>query len=71
MSSILAAQANSPTQYRRSWNGGFLTFLALIVAAVFLFKSLNKQIKRVDFPESGDPDAPLSARRKGARRPDA
>ena len=28
---------------------GFLTFLALIVAAVFLFKSLNKQIKRVDF----------------------
>ena len=29
---------------------GFLTFLALIVAAVFLFKSLNKQIKRVYFP---------------------
>jgi hypothetical protein len=32
---------------------GFITFLALIVAAVFLFKSLNKQIKRVDFPEEG------------------
>ena len=50
---------------------GFLTFLALIVAAVFLFKSLNKQIKRVDFPGPATPTPPLSARRKGARRPDA
>ena len=58
-------KANSPTQYRRSWNGGFLTFLALIVAAVFLFKSLNKQIKRVDFPESGDPDAPAERTPEG------
>jgi hypothetical protein len=44
---------------------GFVTFLALIIAAVFLFKSLNKQIKRVDFPEPGDPDTPTERTPEG------
>lgn len=30
---------------------GFVTFAFLFIATFFLFKSLNKQIKRVDFDE--------------------
>jgi hypothetical protein len=44
---------------------GFITFLALLIAAFFLFKSLNKQIKRVDFPVEDDPRAPRSTDPEG------
>lgn len=37
---------------------GFITFFALFIAAIFLFKSLTKQIKRVDFPVEEDPNTP-------------
>ncbi|MEZ5185329.1 MAG: hypothetical protein R2720_06265 [Candidatus Nanopelagicales bacterium] len=43
---------------------GFVVFLGLIVAAVFLFRSLNKQIKRVDFPEPADDSEPSKAKRQ-------
>lgn len=39
---------------------GFVVFLGLLVAAIFLFRSLNKQIKRVDFDESADDSAQSS-----------
>ena len=66
MLSILAAQGELPDPSTVGPGmAGFLTFLALIVAAVFLFKSLNKQIKRVDFPEPGDPDAPAERTPEG------
>ena len=44
---------------------GFGVFLALVVAAFFLFRSMNRQLKKVDFVEQpldgpGD-DAPTSA----------
>ncbi|HYN75497.1 MAG TPA: hypothetical protein VEV13_04805 [Candidatus Limnocylindria bacterium] len=41
---------------------GFGMFLALVVASVFLFRSMNKQLKKVDFVEepvvSPEPGAP-------------
>ena len=30
---------------------GFAVFLALVVAAFFLFRSMNRQLKKVDFVE--------------------
>ncbi len=55
MHTILAVQGELPDPSTVGPGvAGFVTFIALIVAAIFLFKSLNKQIKRVDFPEDGN-----------------
>ena len=35
--------------------GGFLVFVFLIIAAIFLFRSLKKQMGRVDFEEAPAP----------------
>lgn len=43
---------------------GLVVFLALIVAAIFLFRSMNKQIKRVDFPEPVDDSEPSGPNRQ-------
>lgn len=48
---------------------GFITFIALFIAAIFLFKSLNKQIKRVDFPVEEAPDAPRTDGPEGRATP--
>lgn len=35
--------------------GGLVVFIFLLIAGFFLFRSLKKQLNRVDFPESTDP----------------
>ncbi len=35
--------------------GGLVAFLFLVVAAIFLFRSLKKQLNRVDFEEAPAP----------------
>lgn len=44
---------------------GFLVFLFLVIAAAFLFRSLNKQLKKVDFDEN----APQEQLRPEPERP--
>jgi hypothetical protein len=36
---------------------GFLIFALLVVAVVFLYRSLRKQLKRIDFDPTGETDA--------------
>lgn len=35
--------------------GALIVFIFLLVAGIFLFRSMKKQLKRVDFPEDAAP----------------
>lgn len=51
---ILAATEIDPTQMTPG-AGGLLAFLFLLIAGFFLFRSLKKQLNRVDFEETPEP----------------
>lgn len=46
---------------------GFLVFLFLLVAGYFLFRSLRKQLNRVDFPEPPAEPRPSDEARRTER----
>ena len=50
---------------------GFLIIAALIVGTVFLLRSLNKQLKKVDFEEADDPDGSADAESPASTDADA
>jgi hypothetical protein len=47
---IAAAEEIDPTKVTPG-AGGLLVFIFLLVAGYFLFRSLKKQLNKVDFPE--------------------
>ncbi len=46
--------------------GAFMVFVFLLIAGIFLFRSLNKQLKRVDFDEQATTGAPVDGEGKPA-----
>jgi hypothetical protein len=62
------AQTQDPDDFGlKAGPTAFFMFLALAAALVFLLRSMRKQMRRVDFDESGDSDA---ERMFGAPPPD-
>lgn len=53
---ILAATEIDPSQMTPG-AGGLLAFLFLLIAGFFLFRSLKKQLNRVDFQEAPEPQS--------------
>ncbi len=53
---ILAATEIDPSQMTPG-AGGLVVFLFLLIAGIFLFRSLKKQLNRVDFQEAPQPTA--------------
>ena len=43
-----------------------MVFVFLLIAGIFLFRSLNKQLKRVDFDEQATTGAPVDGEGKPA-----
>jgi hypothetical protein len=43
---------------------GFLIFALLVVAVLFLYRSLRKQLNRIDFDPTGETDAERMRRRE-------
>lgn len=54
MVNILAATEIDPSQMTPG-AGGLVAFLFLLIAGFFLFRSLKKQLSRVDFEEAPKP----------------
>ena len=59
---IAAADEIDPTKITPG-AGGLVVFLALLIAGFFLYRSLRKQLNRVDFVEEPDPDQPTPPER--------
>jgi hypothetical protein len=60
---IAAAEEIDPTKVTPG-AGGLLVFIFLLVAGYFLFRSLKKQLNKVDFPEeSGQEPTPTPGER--------
>ena len=62
----LAVKGPDPADVKPGWLG-FGVFLALAVAVVFLWFSMRKQLRKVDFEE--EPDAPEKPKTNGDSHP--
>jgi hypothetical protein len=54
---VLATQGPNPDDVTAGWIG-FVVFIGLAVAVVFLWLSFRKQLKKIDFEE--EPDQPTA-----------
>jgi hypothetical protein len=63
---LVVDKAPDPADVKPGWLG-FGVFLALAVAVVFLWFSMRKQLRKVDFEE--EPDAPEKPKTNGDSHP--